>query len=68
MNSHPAFACFRDAYAADRKIGNSLVSALAKWHPGNAGEMRYQNQWLQAVCSRADTFLSRFDSYFADCH
>ena len=67
MKSHPAAACFRDAYAADRKIGNSLFSALAKWHPGNAGEMRYQNQWLQAVYSGADKFLGRYESYFKDC-
>lgn len=67
MKRHPAANCFRDAYAADRKTAKSLLSALSGWHAGTAGEMRYQNQRIQAVARAADRFWDKLNSYFKDC-
>lgn len=67
MKGHPAATCFRDAYAADKKVASKLLDVLSSWHAGNSGELRYWNQVIGFAYSAASKFVDDLSGYFKDC-
>jgi hypothetical protein len=71
MTAHPAATCFRDGYAADRAVVASYSAWIANWGPWGGdvtSEGRAQIEALQAADAKADSFLSKINGYFSDCH
>lgn len=68
MRSHPAARCFRDAYAADRKLATAYLQYVQPGgFPQSGPTLRMTERRLSDTEAQAQAFFSRFSSYFADC-
>lgn len=69
MGSHPAAACFRAAYAADKPLANDWITLISGWLPmvSDTPEGRYQAGQAQTYLSMTNAFLGKFTSYFKTC-
>lgn len=70
MDKHPAATCFRDAYAADRRIAKAYLDWIANWGPyggEGTGQGRAQIYALADADALADAFFSKTSAYFSDC-
>jgi len=70
MNRNAPSSCFRDAYAADRRIANRWIKQLKTGRYGSPGTAsgRAINYEYDKLDRATDTFTSRLSRrYFKDC-
>lgn len=69
MSNRPARSCYKDAYAADRRLANQWLEALQMgvYPSEHTPSDRYAKQVFNAALDQTNTFLGRLRSYFSDC-
>jgi hypothetical protein len=68
MRSHPAAPCFRDAYAADRRVATTWLERIRGGSGSDqAGEGRAWNRRVNDIWRETDAFLQNLPTYFQDC-